>query len=439
MKHQIQTSKDRKVFVMTSELQFLFDLMQRDEITKREIQLAVAKRGYCPADTPLSDYDPEFVYDKLVACWPEVTAVVEEMREEEEDRRHRNEIDRLLCKYGRVDLDDDEDDSLDWIANNAFVYGIPAGIAGFEKSGKSSVATELTVCALAEDPVKFLDYFDVPAEGAPVLYLKYEGTKSEFRRCLRRVEKARGVRVNRKYLNVLDSFPPLDTAEGLSELERIVEVAEGGLVIVDPLFLALRNADWTRAAEVGGYLADIYSICRQVSATPIYVHHFNSRKDDGLQALAGAGIKEHVGQWMLMRKLGRYDHEAGRQRLQMEIGSSRAGFGGRYTLEITEGRSTDPGGRRWETVVTPFAAKTKGAREDAGDDGKLVKAVLSAIKEKPLITKSALGRKLGRSNADIGKAVKQLFSEIEECGVIVRGNATTGYRYRTPDAGRTPD
>ncbi len=60
----------------------LSDLMQRDGVTEREIQLAVHKRGYYPVDTPLENYDPQFVAGKLVAHWDAVKGIVQEVRKE---------------------------------------------------------------------------------------------------------------------------------------------------------------------------------------------------------------------------------------------------------------------------------------------------------------------------------------------------------------------
>jgi hypothetical protein len=60
----------------------LFELMKRDGVSEREIQLAVAKRGYYPEDTPLTNYDPQFVAGKLVAYWPQVQGLVEQVRKD---------------------------------------------------------------------------------------------------------------------------------------------------------------------------------------------------------------------------------------------------------------------------------------------------------------------------------------------------------------------
>jgi hypothetical protein len=60
----------------------LRDLMQRDGVTETEVQLAVAKRGYYPADTPMDNYDPQFVAGKLVAYWDSVRGIIEAVRKE---------------------------------------------------------------------------------------------------------------------------------------------------------------------------------------------------------------------------------------------------------------------------------------------------------------------------------------------------------------------
>jgi len=60
----------------------LLDLLQRDRVTEHEIQLAVAKRGYYPADTPLDNYDAQFIAGRLVAHWPKVIEMVNQVRQE---------------------------------------------------------------------------------------------------------------------------------------------------------------------------------------------------------------------------------------------------------------------------------------------------------------------------------------------------------------------
>jgi len=62
----------------------LADLMAKDGVTVEEVQQAVASRGrYYTADTPIENYDQNFVKGVLVAAWPSVLNMVKELREEE--------------------------------------------------------------------------------------------------------------------------------------------------------------------------------------------------------------------------------------------------------------------------------------------------------------------------------------------------------------------
>lgn len=56
--------------------QNLWDLMVADNVNEKQLQAAVAKRGYYPADTPISKYDPDFIRGCLVACWNDVKSLI---------------------------------------------------------------------------------------------------------------------------------------------------------------------------------------------------------------------------------------------------------------------------------------------------------------------------------------------------------------------------
>lgn len=58
--------------------QALRDLMQKDLVTEDELQEAIAKRGYYPVDTPIRNYDPEFIQGVLIAAWPQIYKFIEE-------------------------------------------------------------------------------------------------------------------------------------------------------------------------------------------------------------------------------------------------------------------------------------------------------------------------------------------------------------------------
>ena len=54
----------------------LLDLMQQNDVTYAEIQDVVAKRGYYPANTPIENYDPDFINGVLVGAWKQVYEMI---------------------------------------------------------------------------------------------------------------------------------------------------------------------------------------------------------------------------------------------------------------------------------------------------------------------------------------------------------------------------
>lgn len=58
----------------------LADLMQANSVTEKEIQQAVASKGYYPIDTPIIKYDSNFVSGVLVGAWVQVFGMIQENR-----------------------------------------------------------------------------------------------------------------------------------------------------------------------------------------------------------------------------------------------------------------------------------------------------------------------------------------------------------------------
>lgn len=58
-------------------------LMKEKQVTLKEVQDAVAYKGYFPADTPFKAYPNEFVSGVLIAAWPQVFNVIELLRSKE--------------------------------------------------------------------------------------------------------------------------------------------------------------------------------------------------------------------------------------------------------------------------------------------------------------------------------------------------------------------
>ena len=58
----------------------LGDLMHMNGVTVEEIQRAVAAKGYYPADTPIGNYDPDYIEGVLVGAWDQVFKKIKDIR-----------------------------------------------------------------------------------------------------------------------------------------------------------------------------------------------------------------------------------------------------------------------------------------------------------------------------------------------------------------------
>ncbi len=54
----------------------LRDLMVQNQVEEQEIRRAVSEKGYYPEDTPIENYDPEFIRGVLVGAWNQVFAMI---------------------------------------------------------------------------------------------------------------------------------------------------------------------------------------------------------------------------------------------------------------------------------------------------------------------------------------------------------------------------
>lgn len=55
----------------------LATLMRDAQVTPEELIYAVAQKGYYPTNTPIANYDPEFVHGVLIGAWPQVLMMIQ--------------------------------------------------------------------------------------------------------------------------------------------------------------------------------------------------------------------------------------------------------------------------------------------------------------------------------------------------------------------------
>ena len=77
----VPASENKKTDSGSNALRKLNDLMTVYSVTEKEIQEAVASRGYYPIDTPIQNYDEGFINGCLVAAWSQIYEVIKKTKE----------------------------------------------------------------------------------------------------------------------------------------------------------------------------------------------------------------------------------------------------------------------------------------------------------------------------------------------------------------------
>lgn len=79
-----ETPSIEQIKISTKIPEALRDLMIENQVDEWDIQAAVAARGYYPSDTPIENYEPDFVAGVLVGAWPKVFKMIQDLRNKDE-------------------------------------------------------------------------------------------------------------------------------------------------------------------------------------------------------------------------------------------------------------------------------------------------------------------------------------------------------------------
>lgn len=245
-----------------------------------------------------------------------------------------------------------------WYVQRIFVKDQPLIVGGPPKSLKTSIGVDLAVSLAAGAP--FLGRFDV-CHPVRTAVLSGESGAWTLQDLARRVAVARGRDLSLLGDGLLwqTTLPRLTDRGDLRELSRGLKASGIGVVLIDPLYLALlagaKDVNTSNLYEMGPLLSEIATACLRAGCTPVLVHHVTkpaAARDDapGLGDLSGAGLGEFARQWMLLGRRERY--VPGQPfKLWLSAGGS-CGQGGQWALDVDEGRlGEDFGGRHWDVTV----------------------------------------------------------------------------------------
>ncbi|MCL4204837.1 MAG: AAA family ATPase [Pirellulaceae bacterium] len=336
---------------------------------------------------------------------------------------------------------DEGDFAIKWFLENFFAVGQDGILAGGIKVLKTTIAVALAISIATGIP--FLGIIRVLTT-APVLVLSGESGLSVLQETARRICLALGISlrgIGNLYWS--DCLPRFDNPEHIAKLAESLEIIRGGLLIVDPAYLALPGDDAGNVFAQGEMLREISVLCRRADVTLLLLHHFSKTRTSceipELQDIAWSGFGEFARQWLLIGRREKYVPGTGEHKLWLSVGGS-AGHNQMLAVDVNEGLRTDPGGRRWEVV----ASSADDARQDAKRQRELERAeklarqdaedcrrVLEAVRQfQDGETKSKIRDLASIEGKRVGKALMTLLKEmrIEQCEITKNGRRETGYR-----------
>jgi hypothetical protein len=225
-----------------------------------------------------------------------------------------------------------EPDDFRWLVKGLLVDPTYGQIGGELKTLKTVIASFVTVAVAAGEPL--FGHFDV-ATARPVVAYVGEGGRKPYKRRLRRIAQAMGVK-----LDDLPLFPVFDVAPIQSDifrhtLARDLRDVEPGLVTLDPLYMHHGTA--TRAADLhqeGALLGVLSWPCIEAGVSVQLVNHFNQTGYGvNLKRITMAGSGEWADSWMLLAHRVDPDVQQGAFKLLLEVGSRQWG---RSTWELDQ-------------------------------------------------------------------------------------------------------
>jgi len=248
------------------------------------------------------------------------------------------------------------DYSIEYLIDGVLVDLQPAVIGGGYKSLKTSLAAGLALSLAFAD--KFLGKFEVPIAHR-VVVMSGESGLATIQETAKRICRANGRRLRDASVIWSPDLPRFDSEPHMDALKRFLTDDEATVCIIDPAYLCMGGSpdDHKNIFAVGERLRSIGDACLQCGVTPIICHHARKSKNDSepmeLGDLAFSGWAEWARQWILLNRRERFDPDSnGEHKLWMTVGGS-AGHFGLWGLDITEGRQSDPDGRRWDVDIIP--------------------------------------------------------------------------------------
>jgi len=301
-----------------------------------------------------------------------------------------------------------------YIIKNILPASQPTILGGLPKTLKTNFALDLSVSAATGSP--FLGFEVV--KPVVVLFFSGESGKATIQGAARRIACAKGVDITSAPIHWSFVAPKLPAPDQMTALKSLVKGLKAGLVVIDPLYLSLLDAESAGQASnlfaMGARLVELSSIVEETGSAIVLVHHF--RKGNGLDAkyepadleqLSMSGVAEWARSWLLLSRREAWAPGAP-HRLWLNCGGS-AGHAAQLALDVDEGDPESPHGRFW-TVTVEDAADARTRVKESKLRANAARVMTRLGVERSPVSKRQLREALSLGAAAITAALEHLVS-----------------------------
>jgi phage/plasmid primase-like uncharacterized protein len=249
---------------------------------------------------------------------------------------------------------DDATYDLQYLVTDILVANQPCILAGGKKTLKTSLLIDAGI-SLATGGY-FLGCLKV-TRPCRVGIMTGESGLATIQETARRIAQAAGHQLrNVPGLVFTDQLPQFTSPEHMDGLRRWIAHNALEILVIDPAYLCLGDADHGNLFAMGQRLQGISQLCQEARVTLILAHHNrkNGKADPysepELEDIAWSGFQEFARQWILVGRRERYEPGTGDHRLWLSAGGS-AGHSSLWAVDISEGTRQTPNGRFWQVEM----------------------------------------------------------------------------------------
>jgi len=348
---------------------------------------------------------------------------------------------------------DKGDFKIEYLIDGVLARHQPCVVAGPSKALKTSLVIDLAVSLVAGVP--FLGKFTVPAKRR-VGVVTGESGMASIQNCVRRVIASKFVFDPSAFDGLFwsEDVPNFSNGLDLQCIRQSIQKHSLDVLIIDPLYQALPQADAASILKMGELLRAANDVCRATGCTLVLIHHTVKRPGYGTARLPGdplqredihgAGIGEWMRQWVLLNR--REDWEPHTPHLLNLVVGGSAGHAGRWCLDVDEGEFSigrfgglekwavtvdDPGESRSKADDLAQEARRQSTQERVEEDSRSILAI--AAKHPAGETK-----RYYRDATRGGKRFDDAWSSLVESGglipsTIIKGNKQSIQAWKIDD------